>query len=271
MPMWCRLLSALFTLPAVIRAIAMGGALTVLAGSVHAEITFNAGARISHDNNVNGSPDKPTRANQRDDNYLSLNASAVYYTPLDAAQTSYFIGQAGAMSSAYSAFSNLNNSGLVMTAGLYQQFSPTWSGQVTGRGFTRNTRQTERDSDGYGGTLELKKQLSQTVWVKAVADYEDSNANRRTFSYTGNTWGVILGYLPLQDTFVSLGYSHNKRDFKSTAPFNSTSKTLFVEVSQRLANKWFLNGGYAYGDNTSNYAGTAYTNHVVSAGVSFSY
>lgn len=257
----------LSALPAVI----VAGALTLLVGSAHAEVTLNAGARLSHDNNVNGSPDTPTKANQRGDNYLSLNASAVYFTPLDAAKTRYFIGQVGAMSSAYNAFTSLNNSGLVATAGLYQQLSSTWSGQVTGRGFTRYTRQTERDSDGYGGTLELKKQLSQTVWVKAVADYEDSKANLTTYSYTGNTWGVNLGYLPLQDTFVNLGYSHNKRDFKSAAPFNSTSKTLFVEVSQRLAKNWFLNGGYAYGDNNSNYAGTAYTNHVVSVGVSFSY
>lgn len=248
----------------------MAGAFTLLVGSAHAEVTLNAGARLSHDNNVNGSPDTPTKANQRGDYYLSLNASAVYFTPLDAAQTRYFIGQAGAMSSAYNAFSPLNNSGLVATAGLYQQLSSTWSGQITGRGFTRYTRQTARDSDGYGGTLELKKQLSQTVWVKAVADYEDSKANLTTYSYTGNTWGVNLGYLPLQDTFVNLGYSHNKRDFKSAAPFNSTSKTLFVELSQRLAKNWFLNGGYAYGDNNSNYAGTAYTNHVISVGVSFS-
>lgn len=257
----------LLTLPAVF----MAGALAILAGPAHAEITLNAGARLSHDNNVNGSPDSPSKASQRSDNSLAVNASAVYYTALDPAQTRYFIGQVGAMSSTYNTFTALNNTGLVASAGLYQQLSSTWSGQVTGRGFTRNTRQTERDSDGYGGTLELKKQLSQTVWVKAVADYEDSKANLTTYSYTGNTWGVNLGYLPLADTFVNLGYSHNKRDFKSTAPFNSTSKTLFLEVSQRLAKNWYLNGGYAYGDNNSNYAGTAYTNHVVSAGVSFSY
>lgn len=260
-----------FNLLPALPAAVMAGVLAVLAGSAHAEVTLNAGARVSHDNNVNGSPDTPTKANQRGDNYLSLNASAVYYTPLDAAKSRYFIGQAGVMSSTYNAFTTLNNSGLVATAGLYQQLSSTWSGQVTGRGFTRNTRQTARDSDGYGGTLELKKQLSQTVWVKAVADYEDSKANLTTYSYTGNTWGLNLGYLPLKDTFVNLGYSHNKRDFKSTAPFHSTSETMFVELSQRLAKNWFLNGGYAYGDNNSNYAGTAYTNHVVSAGVSLSY
>lgn len=255
------------TLPAVI----MAGALAALAGPAQADVTFNAGARLSHDNNVNGSPDTPSKANQRSDNYLTLSASAVYFTPLDAAQTSYFIGQIGALSSVYNRFNNLDSSMLVASAGLYQQLSATWSGQVTGRGFTRETRQSERDSNGYGGTLEIKNQLSQTVWVKGVADYEDNQANLGSFSYTGETYGVNLGYLPLKDTFINLGYSHATRDYKSASPFVSKSQTLFAEVTQRMAKNWYLNGGYAYGRNDSNVAGTAYTNHIVSVGLNFSY
>jgi hypothetical protein len=264
MPMRFNLLP---TLPAVV----MAGALAALAGPARAEVTFNAGAKLSYDNNVNGSPDTPTKANQKSDNYLSLNASAVYFTPLDSAQTSYFIGQIGAFSSAYNKFDNLDSSMLVASAGIYQQLSPTWSGQVTGRSFTRDTKQTERDSNGFGGTLEIKNQLSQTVWVKGIADYEDSKANFGTFSYTGETYGVNLGYLPLKDTFVVLGYSHATRDFKTTVPFRTTAQTLFADVTQRLAKNWYLNGGYAYLKNDSNIAGTAYTNHIVSVGLNFSY
>ena len=259
------------TLPAVLSAAVAAGVLAALAGPAQAELTFNAGARLSHDNNVNGSPDTPTKANQRSDSYLTLNASAVYYTPLDAAQTRYFIGQIGAQSSTYNKFNNLDSSMLMVSAGLWQQLSPTWSGQITGRGFTRNTKQTDRDSDGYGATLEIKNQLTPALWVKGVADYEDSKANLRTFSYTGKTYGVNLGYLPLKDTFVNFGYSHATRDFESAAPFVSKSQTLFAEVTQRLAKNWYLSGGYAYGRNDSNIAGTAYTNHIVSVGLNFSY
>ncbi len=245
--------------------------LAALVGPAQAEFTFNAGTRLSHDNNVNGSPDTPTKANQLSDSYLAVNVSAVYFTPLDAAQTRYFIGQLGASSATYNKFNNLNSSMLMASAGLWQQLSPAWSGQVTGRGFNRNTKQSDRDSNGHGATLELKNQLSQTVWVKGVADYEDSKANLGTFSYTGETYGVNLGYLPLKDTFVIFGYSHATRDFKSTTPFVSKSQTLFAEVTQRLAKNWYLNGGYAYGRNDSNVAGTAYTNHTVSVGLNFSY
>ncbi|OGB25582.1 MAG: hypothetical protein A3I66_23375 [Burkholderiales bacterium RIFCSPLOWO2_02_FULL_57_36] len=247
------------------------GTLVPLAGFAQAEVTLNAGAKLVIDSNVNGSPDSPSKANQRSDSYLSLSTSVVYYTALDAAKTRYFIGQLGAVSSVYNKFGNLDSSMLAASAGLYQQLSPTWSGQLTGRGFKRNTKQSTRDSHGFGTTLEIKKQLSQSVWIKGVADYEDNDANLQSFSYTGQTYGVYVGYLPFKDTFLNLGYSHNSRDFKSTAPFKSKTKTLFAEVSQRIAKNWYLNVGYAYMDNDSNFAGTAYTNHVFSSGVSFSY
>ena len=242
-----------------------------LTAPAQADVTLNAGARLTHETNVNGSPDTPTKANQESDTYLTLNASAVYYTPLDTAKTRYFIGQIGALSSAYDKFDNLDNTMLVASAGLYKQLSSAWSGQVTGRGFTRNTKQSERDANGLGATLEIKNQLNQTVWVKGIADYEDSKANLSAYSYTGETYGVNLGYLPLKDTFVNLGYSHATRDFKTTSPFKTTAQTLFADVTQRMAKNWYLNGGYAYQDNDSNFAGTAYTNHIVSLGVNFSY
>jgi len=257
-----------FNLIPTLAAVFMAGVLAALAGSAQAEVTFNAGARLSNDNNVSGSPDK---ANQRSDNYLTLSASAVYFTPLNAAQTSYFIGQVGALSSSYNHYNNLDNSMLVASAGLYRQLSPTWSGQITGRAFTRDTRQSDRDSDGFGGTLEIKKQLSQTVWLKGVADYEDNKANLNMFSYTGETYGLNLGYLPLKDTFINLGYSHATRDFKNATPFVSKAQTLFAEVTQRVSKNWYLSGGYAYVKNDSNFAGTAYTNQIWSVGLNFSY
>jgi hypothetical protein len=249
----------------------MAGVLATLAGAAQAEVTLNAGARLSNDNNVNGSPDTPNKMGQRSDNYLALNASAVYFTPINDAQTSYFIGQVGAMTAAYNKYNNLDSSMLVASAGIYKQLSSSWSAQVTGRGFRRYTRQTTRDSTGFGGTFEIKKQLSKTVWVKGVLDYEDNKASLSTFSSTGKTYGVNLGYLPFKDTFINLGYSHNNRDFNSALPFRTSSQTLFIEGSQRLAKNWYLNGGYAHLKNDSNYAGTAYTNHIVSIGVSFSY
>lgn len=253
------------SIPAVLGTALLAGGLM---SHAHAEFTLNAGAKLTHESNVNGSP---TSTNRGSDTYGTLSASAVYYTALDAAQTSYFIGQVGALSSTYKKFDNLDNTMLVASAGLYQQLSPTWSGLFTGRGFTRNTKQNARDSDGFGATLEIKNQLSSTLWIKGIADYENSEANLNAFSYTGKTLGLNLGYLPMQNTFVNVGYSHAKRDFDTPASFNTTAKTLYADVTQRLAKNWYLNGGYAYQRNDSNIAGTDYNNHIVSLGVNFSY
>lgn len=257
-------------IPTMVSAAVLTGGL-ILAVPAQADVTLNAGAKLTHETNVNGSPDTPTTANQKSDTYLTLNASAVYFTPLDAAKSSYFIGQIGALTSAYDKSDSLDNSMLVASAGFYKQLSPSWSGQVTGRGFMRTTQQSARDADGFGATLEIKNQLSQSVWIKAIADYEDSTANLDAFSYTGESYGVNLGYMPLQNTFINLGYSHATRDFDTASAFSTTTQTLFADVSQRLAKSWYLNGGYAYQDNDSNIASTGYTNHIVSLGLNFSY
>lgn len=253
------------SIPAVLGTALLAGGLM---SHAHAEFTLNAGTKLTHESNVNGSP---TSTNRDSDTYGTLSASAVYYTALDAAKSRYFIGQVGALTSIYNKYDSLDNTLLVASAGLYQQLSPTWSGLFTGRGFTRNTKQNARDSDGFGATLEVKNQLTPTLWIKGVADYENSDANLNAFSYTGKTLGVSLGYLPLQNTFVNLGYSHAKRDFDTAASFNTTAKTLYADVTQRIAKNWYLNGGYAYQRNDSNIAGTDYNNHIVSLGVNFSY
>jgi len=245
--------------------------LVTLVSPAQAEVNLNAGIRLSQDNNVNGSPDTPTKANQLRDTYWTLNASAVYFTPINDVQTRYFIGQLGAMSSSYNKYSNLDSSTMMASAGVYQKLSDTWSAQIMGRGFSLYTRQTTRDSTGYGGTFELKKQLTQTLWLKGVLDYEDSSANLSTYSNTGKTYGLNLGYLPLKDTFLNFGYSHSNYDFKTTSPFNTSTQMLFIEASQRLSKNWYLNGGFASMKNDSNYVGTAYTNHVLSVGLSCSY
>ena len=257
-------LKLLATLPSVL----MAGMLAALAGSAQAEVTLNAGARLSYDNNVNGAPIK---ANRLSDSHLTLSASGVYFTPLNDEQTNYFVGQVGVMSTDYNKYNNLNSSMVVGSAGLWRQLSATWSGQITGRAFGRDTQQHERDSTGYGATLEIKDQLTETVWLKGVADYEDSKANLGTFSNYGPTYGVNLGYLPQKDTFINLGYSYATRDFKTLTSFVSKAQTLFVEGTQRLAKNWYMSLGYAYQDNNSNIAGTGYTNQTVSVGLNFSY
>ena len=68
-------------LPTMVSAAVLTGGL-ILAVPAQADVTLNAGAKLTHETNVNGSPDTPTTAFQKSDTYLTLNASAVYFTPL---------------------------------------------------------------------------------------------------------------------------------------------------------------------------------------------
>jgi len=249
----------------------LAGSISMLPAQAHAETNLNVGAKVYFENNVNGSPDTPNKANQLSDSYEMLSASGVYYTPLDAAKTWYFVGQIGALSSFYNKYSNLDNSMLLGSAGLYKQLLPKLSVQGTGRVFSRFTKQNDRNSNGFGATLEIKQQLSKTLWIKGVGDYEVNVANLKAYRYTGTTWGASLGYLPFKDTFLNLGYSHNNRKFKTILPFKTISQTLYIELSQRLTKNWYLNAGFAGMKNKSNYAGTAYTDYIESVGLSFSY
>lgn len=244
----------------------MGG-LFASAGA-QAELTLNAGLRLNQESNVNGSP---LKSDELSDSYTSLNASAVYYTALDSANTTWFIGQAGAFASAYKQYSNLNNTGLTASAGLYRQLSETWSGQLTGRTFRRDFRQTERDSNGWGSSFELKKQLTSTIWVKGVADYEDSRAELDPFSYKGKSLGLNAGYVPRQDLFLSAGYNRTKRDFETKDTFETTTDAYFADLTWQLASRWYLSTTYSLQDNKSNIPNTAYKNHGLSIAATYSY
>lgn len=238
------------------------------AGVAQAEITLNAGVRQSYQTNLNGSTIK---ADEKDDSYTGINASMVYYTSLDEARSLYFISNLGAQKTMFQQYDFLDSTGANLGLGLYKQLTPRWSTQFTGRGFMRDMEQKERDSNGWGTSAEIKHQLTRTLWIKGVADYEDSKANLNAYNYTGETLGVQAGLLPFKKTFLNLGYSHAKRDFDTATKFITTANAVFLDVSQRVWEKIYLSGSYAYMKNSSNIEGTSYNDSVVSLGISVSY
>ena len=256
-------------LPAIVSAAFLAGGLT-LAGTAQADVTLNAGAKMSSESNVFGIT---TKANELKDSYRVLSASAVYFTPLNATETTYFIGQVGANASTYSTYSSLDNSSVMASVGLYQQLSSSWSGTITGSGFSRTTQQDANDAKGNGATLEIKNQLSEAVWVKGVAAYSDSDANLASNSSTSRTYGASIGFLPSTSTFVNLGYNNSMHDSKTTA-FQSTSSTVYADVTLQLAKYLFLNGGFASqrnDSNNTNFASNLATNNIASLGLNFSF
>lgn len=240
----------------------------VAVGSAQAEVAFNAGVRTGYDSNVNGvGRDDDEEA----DRFVSAASSLVYYTALDAAKTTYFVGQVGAISNRYDRYDILDNSAFILSGGLYRQLNVDWSGQISVRGGQRQTEHSSRDTDSVGFTLEIKNQLTPQLWVKLVGDIEDANAQLDYFSYTGTSVGLTLGYRLLANTFVNGGYTYTERDFDTVADFETKTDTYFVEAVQRLSEQWYLNASYVTKDNRSNVAATDYDNHMMAVGINFNY
>lgn len=242
--------------------------LGVAIGSAQAEVAFNAGVRTGYDSNVNG---VARDAEEESDQFVSAAASVLYYTALDAAKTTYFVGQLGAISNRYDRYDVLDNSALILSGGLYRQLNADWSAQISVRNGLRQADQSARDTDSLGSTVEIKNQLTPQLWIKLVGDIEDADADLDYFSYTGSSVGVLLGYQVRANTFINGGYTYTQRDFATAADFETKTDTYFVEATQRLSSQWYLSGSYALKDNRSNIDATDYENHVVAVGINFHY
>lgn len=240
----------------------------VAIGCAQGEVAFNVGARTGYDSNVNG---VARNAEEESDQFVSAAASVLYYTALDAAKTTYFIGQVGAISNRYDRYEVLDNSALIVSGGLYRQLNADWSGQISIRSGQRHTEQSARDTDAMGSTVEIKNQLTPQLWIKVVGDIEDADADLDYFSYTGTSVGVLLGYQVLANTFINGGYTYTQRDFVTTADFETKTDIYFVEATQRLSRHWYLSGSYALKNNRSNISATDYDNQVMAVGINFNY
>ena len=239
----------------------------LVSAGAQAEVNFNAGLKTTSESNVYGAT---VKANELSDRYTTLNASGVYYTTLGSGDATYFIGQVGAASNKYITYLGLNSDSVSASVGLYQQLTQSFSAQLTGRGFSRSTENPNRDSTGSGGTLELKNQLGATSWIKGVADYENTTANLSSNDNTANTLGLSLGFMPLANTFASLGGSQNKRTY-TLSGLETTSNTFYVDLTQRLSKNVFLNGAYATQDNSRSDSALSSKNNILSAAINLSF
>ncbi len=235
--------------------------------AAQAEVNFNLGLKRTSESNIYGAT---AQANELSDQYNTLNGSVVYYAALNRKETSYFIGQIGAASSKYIAYTDMDNSSGGASVGLYQQLTQSWSAQLTGRSTMRKTQNIDRDSIGTGGILEIKAQFGATGWIKGTADYEDSNANLSSNDNIANTLGLSMGFLPLQNTFASLGASQNKRVY-TLSNYQATSNTIYVDLTQRLSQILFLNVAYAVQDNTNSVNALTAKNNILSAAINLSF
>lgn len=233
-----------------------------------ADVTLNAGLQFAHESNVNGAPNPADRLG---DSSTTLNASAVYYTPLDLSRSTFVVATLGALDNRYHRYSSLDNTAVYGGVSLFKTLLPDLTAQASLRIFERHARQSERDTRGWGTTVEMTRYLSRSLWLKAFLDYENSRARLTPYGFSGHTVGMVGGYQILDRTFLSVGTNYNKRFYDSGIAFKTSTATAYLDLTRQLSKNWYVSGSYAYQNNNSNFPDTGYKDRTASLGLSFSY
>ncbi|MCL5236373.1 MAG: hypothetical protein M1353_00805 [Nitrospirae bacterium] len=238
----------------------------VVASKASGGVILDAGIRETYEDNLNGSP---ADADKKGDFYTTVSASAGGYT--EVVDGTYLFLRGDAATYLYSKYNDLNATLGGISAGVYKELGDVFSAQLALKGKLKNFKGTLRDSSAYGGTFELKQQISPDFWIKEGYEYEKNDADSRLFSYNGHSVGVWSGYLITPKTMFNLGYSYLTRKYEDAFGFRTKSHTISAGIVRELVKKVYVNLGYDRQFNDSNVANTDYKNNIYTLGVTYSF
>jgi hypothetical protein len=173
--------------------------------------------------------------------------------------------------SSYSTYQDLDSTIAGAAAGITRQLGTVLSARLTAAGRLKAFGDSQRNSTGYSGILELKQRITPLVWFREGYEYERNNADTALFSYTGNSVWAGLGY-GLSDTWtLSLGYTYLVREYEEPAGFKITSHSVSTGIRKELSRTWHVAAGYERAMSTANSDGARSTNNIYSVSVLYWY
>jgi hypothetical protein len=231
-----------------------------------AGLLFDAGASVTYEDNIFGSP---AEADKDEDIYSTLSAAIGGYTET-ARPGIYLFAKAGADVFSYRKNTELNETAGFLNIGVYRQLTDALSAQVMARGKIKGFKEPERDSSAFGGAIELGQQVTGNLSLHEGYEYEKNNAESDDFTYGGHWAGLWSRYKVREGKFIGVGYSYFLRKFEDATRFKLKQHRLSANFSVEIMPKSYLNIGYDFLINTSNTFDTNYDN-ILSAGISYSY
>lgn len=154
-------------------------------------LILDFGVKGTYEDNINGSP---ADADKKGDFYTTLSASAGGYT--EAAQGTFLFLRGDVATYLYNKYDDLNVSIFGISAGVYKELGDVLSAQISLKGRIKEFKGEPRDSNAFGGTFELKQQITSKFWIKEGYEYENNDADSNIFSYKAHSVGVC------QDTLL---------------------------------------------------------------------
>jgi hypothetical protein len=190
---------------------------------------------------MGGGQPQYTGAQSSGDFSSTISAEAGGYMDISAATALFAKGFA--QHTTYNKFTDFNSTIAGASTGANVIMGDGLSGRLTLYGKLKRYGDTNRNSNAYGASVNIKQKILPALWFREYVEYEDNKADSPSFSYAGTTIGITAGYDVTETLLLTPGYSYMVQNYSSVGS-KLTTNTVSLGLEKRLAKSWSVGGEY---------------------------
>jgi len=236
------------------------------ASGASGEVNASVDLKGTYEDNIIGSA---ADIGKDGDYYSALTASLGGYHGIGANTYLFLKGDAGGY--LYSKYTDLNATVVGINGGVYKDFTDRVAAQLTLKGKKKEFKDSRRSSVAYGGSLEVKEQVSPEFWLKQGYEFEKNDADDALFTYRGHFFGAWAGYMVFPKTTLTGGYSYLSLKYEEPSNFRDEFHTVSFGVSMELLKKVHLYGNYSRQFINSSVSEKGRTNNIYTLGLLYGF
>lgn len=240
----------------------------VAASGASAEVNASIDLKGVYEDNIT-STSSAADIDKRGDFYSVLSASLGGYYGIGS--NTYLLLKGDADGYLYGKYTDLNALVVGIDVGVYKDITDRLALQLTLKGKKKEFKDSRRSSFSYGGSIEMKGQISPRFWLKQGYEFEKNDADDALFTYGGHFVGAWAGYMVFPKTTLTGGYSYLSLKYDEPSGFRNEFHTVSIGASREVAKKVSLYGNYYRQFINSSASEKGRTNNIFSVGVSYSF
>ncbi|MHB8883366.1 MAG: hypothetical protein ACYC69_17895 [Thermodesulfovibrionales bacterium] len=240
--------------------------LLLFATAASAGLLLDAGLKGVYEDNIVGSA---ADVDKKGDYYTVLSASLGGHQSLG--EEAFLFVRANGEGYLYKRYTDLNAAIIGLSGGVYKEFNGILSATGSLNVKKENFKDSQRNSNAYGGLLNLRQQVHPGLWIKEGYEFVKNTADSSTFSYEAHLLWVGMGYSIMPKTTATLGYSYLRRTYEEPAGYRNIFHSLALGLTREIAGKVSVYGNYDRQYISSNHHAATHINNVYSLGLSYSY
>ncbi len=232
--------------------------------SASAEVNAAIDLKGVYEDNITGSAADVVKGG---DFYSLLNAAVGGYYGIGSDTYLLLKGEAGGY--LYSKYTDLNAVVVGINGGVYKDLTDRLAVQLTLKGKKKEFKDSRRSSLSFGGSIEVKEQISPRFWLKQGYEFEKNDADNALFTYRGHFLGAWAGYTVFPKTSLTGGYSYLSLKYDEPSNFRDEFHTVSIGISREILKKVHLYGNYYRQFINSSASEKGRANNIFSVGVSY--